>query len=155
MLVSDASLHLLCCLLLCWYTFLSCLFSAALGWFSYAPEWYESPNKTYAQREAQSVSVFVHFLQNERTSGPVDSVSKLQGREGEPSMVWLNNTFGFHLFLWSHPRFREMSLLSPIYKYFKIINLSLCQFLFSLVAGRSHSSCLGLCWQLHKCKGKA
>jgi len=58
-----------------------------LGWFSYAPEWYESPNKTYAQREAQSVSVFVHFLQNERTSGPVDSVSKLQGREGEPSMA--------------------------------------------------------------------
>ncbi|CAN6315544.1 unnamed protein product [Urochloa humidicola] len=59
------------------------VYRAALGWFSYAPEWYESQNKAYAQREAQSVSVFVHFLQNERSSSPVDSVSKSQGREGE------------------------------------------------------------------------
>ena len=63
------------------------LFSAALGWFSYAPEWYESQNKSYAQREAQSVSVFVHFLQNERSSNPVDSASKSQGREGDHNTV--------------------------------------------------------------------
>ncbi|XP_062212194.1 phosphatidylinositol 4-kinase alpha 1-like [Phragmites australis] len=63
------------------------VYCAALGWFAYAPEWYESPNKTYAQREAQSVSVFVHFLQNERTSGSVDSVSKSQGHESEHNMV--------------------------------------------------------------------
>lgn len=98
MLVSAASLHLLCCLLICYCTFLSRLFSAALGWFSYAPEWYESQNKTYAQREAQSVSVFVHFLQNERTSGPVDSVSKLQGREGEPNMVYDCTTLLFPIY---------------------------------------------------------
>ncbi|OEL35958.1 Phosphatidylinositol 4-kinase alpha 1 [Dichanthelium oligosanthes] len=67
--------------------FFARIFSAALGWFSYAPEWYESQNKTYAQREAQSVSVFVHFLQNERTSSPVGSVSKSQGREGEHNMA--------------------------------------------------------------------
>ncbi|TVU45418.1 hypothetical protein EJB05_04905 [Eragrostis curvula] len=59
------------------------VYRAALGWFAYAPEWYESPNKTYAQREAQSVSVFVHFLQNERTSGSSDSSSKSPGRESE------------------------------------------------------------------------
>nr|CAB3498468.1 unnamed protein product [Digitaria exilis] len=62
------------------------VYRAALGWFSYAPEWYESQNKAYAQREAQSVSVFVHFLQNERSS-PVDSPSKSQGREGEQNMA--------------------------------------------------------------------
>ncbi|KAL6637046.1 hypothetical protein ACP70R_024618 [Stipagrostis hirtigluma subsp. patula] len=62
------------------------VYRSALGWFAYAPEWYESPNKTYAQREAQSVSVFVHFLQNERTSGSGDSASKSQGRESEHNM---------------------------------------------------------------------
>ncbi|GJM96371.1 hypothetical protein PR202_ga13198 [Eleusine coracana subsp. coracana] len=59
------------------------VYRAALGWFAYAPEWYESPNKTYAQREAQSVSVFVHFLQNEHNGGSADSGSKSQGRESE------------------------------------------------------------------------
>ncbi|KAI4998383.1 hypothetical protein ZWY2020_053725 [Hordeum vulgare] len=54
--------------------------AAALGWFAYAPEWYESPNKSFAQREAQSVSIFVHNLQNPSTT---DSGSKSQGREGE------------------------------------------------------------------------
>ncbi|XP_062214807.1 phosphatidylinositol 4-kinase alpha 1-like isoform X2 [Phragmites australis] len=63
------------------------VYRAALGWFAYAPEWYESPNKTYAQREAQSVSVFVHFLQNDRTSGSIDSVSKSQGHESEHNMA--------------------------------------------------------------------
>lgn len=63
-------------------------FSAALGWFAYAPEWYESQNKSFAQREAQSVSIFVHCLQNERPSGSADSAPKSQGREGEPNMVW-------------------------------------------------------------------
>jgi phosphatidylinositol 4-kinase A len=62
-------------------------FSAALGWFAYALEWYESPNKTYAQREAQSVSVFVHFLQNECTNGSADPGLKSQGLESEHSTV--------------------------------------------------------------------
>lgn len=95
MLVSAASLYL--CFFLCFPDVLFAhLFSAALGWFSYAPEWYESQNKAYAQKEAQSVSVFVHFLQNERSSSPVDSALKSQGREGEHNTVWLNNTFVPH-----------------------------------------------------------
>lgn len=40
--------------------------SAALGWFAYDPEWFESDNKSFAQSEAQSVSLFVHHLSNER-----------------------------------------------------------------------------------------
>ncbi|KAM3310755.1 hypothetical protein ACQJBY_031427 [Aegilops geniculata] len=56
------------------------VYRAALGWFAYAPEFYESPNKSFAQREAQSVSIFVHNLQN---TSSTDSGSKPQGREGE------------------------------------------------------------------------
>ncbi|XP_006651740.2 phosphatidylinositol 4-kinase alpha 1 [Oryza brachyantha] len=63
------------------------VYRAALGWFAYAPEWYESQNKSFAQREAQSVSIFVHCLQNERPSGSADPGSKLQGREGEVNML--------------------------------------------------------------------
>uniref|UniRef100_A0A0D3FN53 1-phosphatidylinositol 4-kinase n=1 Tax=Oryza barthii TaxID=65489 RepID=A0A0D3FN53_9ORYZ len=63
------------------------VYRAALGWFAYAPEWYESQNKSFAQREAQSVSIFVHCLQNERPSGSADSAPKSQGREGEPNML--------------------------------------------------------------------
>ncbi|KAG8062307.1 hypothetical protein GUJ93_ZPchr0003g16800 [Zizania palustris] len=62
------------------------VYRAALGWFAYAPEWYESQNKSFAQREAQSVSIFVHYLQNECPSGSVDSGSKSQGGEGELNM---------------------------------------------------------------------
>ena len=60
--------------------------SAALGWFAYAPEYYESTNKSFAQREAQSVSIFVHSLQNERATSSTDS-GKSQGREGELNTV--------------------------------------------------------------------
>ncbi|KAL6909487.1 hypothetical protein ACP4OV_001768 [Aristida adscensionis] len=69
------------------------VYRSALGWFAYAPEWYESPNKTYAQREAQSVSVFVHFLQN--TNSSVDSASKSQGREGENMADQIHPVWGF------------------------------------------------------------
>uniref|UniRef100_A0A0E0P0C3 1-phosphatidylinositol 4-kinase n=1 Tax=Oryza rufipogon TaxID=4529 RepID=A0A0E0P0C3_ORYRU len=67
------------------------VYRAALGWFAYAPEWYESQNKSFAQREAQSVSIFVHCLQNERPSGSADSAPKSQGREGEPNMLDQNH----------------------------------------------------------------
>ncbi|KAM0865729.1 hypothetical protein ACQ4PT_043084 [Festuca glaucescens] len=59
------------------------VYRAALGWFAYAHEYYESPNKSFAQREAQSVSIFVHNLQNERATSSIDSGPKSQGRDGE------------------------------------------------------------------------
>lgn len=43
------------------------VYRAALGWFAYEPEWYESNNKSFTQSEAQSVSIFVHHLLNDRT----------------------------------------------------------------------------------------
>ncbi|GLT58161.1 hypothetical protein SLA2020_310800 [Shorea laevis] len=41
------------------------IYRASLGWFAYEPEWYEMNSMNFAQSEAQSVSVFVHFLSNE------------------------------------------------------------------------------------------
>ena len=38
---------------------------AALGWFAHEPEWYEADLGNFAQSEAQSVSTFVQFLQNQ------------------------------------------------------------------------------------------
>ncbi|XAR72828.1 1-phosphatidylinositol 4-kinase [Bertholletia excelsa] len=56
------------------------IYRAALGWFAYEPEWYDINNGNFAQSEAQSVSVFVQHLSNERSdSSPIDS----KGRGGE------------------------------------------------------------------------
>ncbi|GLT98070.1 hypothetical protein SLE2022_155940 [Rubroshorea leprosula] len=41
------------------------IYRASLGWFAYEPEWIEMNSMNFAQSEAQSVSVFVHFLSNE------------------------------------------------------------------------------------------
>ncbi|PWA36786.1 phosphatidylinositol Kinase, Armadillo-type fold protein [Artemisia annua] len=41
------------------------IYRAALGWFAHEPEWYEADHGNFAQSEAQSVSTFVQFLQNQ------------------------------------------------------------------------------------------
>ncbi|KAL8556015.1 hypothetical protein ACS0TY_003722 [Phlomoides rotata] len=46
------------------------IYRASLGWFAHPPEWYDLNNKYFAQSEAQSVSVFVHHLLNERVDTP-------------------------------------------------------------------------------------
>ncbi|XP_010255687.1 PREDICTED: phosphatidylinositol 4-kinase alpha 1-like isoform X2 [Nelumbo nucifera] len=61
------------------------IYRAALGWFAYEPEWYDTNNKNFAQSEAQSISVFVHYLLNERVDQS-DSSLKGQGRENEGSL---------------------------------------------------------------------
>ncbi|XP_058070696.1 phosphatidylinositol 4-kinase alpha 1-like isoform X2 [Magnolia sinica] len=38
------------------------IYRASLGWFAYEPEWYDNNDKTFAQNEAQSVSIFVQHL---------------------------------------------------------------------------------------------
>ncbi|XP_030524992.1 phosphatidylinositol 4-kinase alpha 1 isoform X4 [Rhodamnia argentea] len=53
---------------------------ASLGWFAYEPEWYEMKDMNFSQSEAQSVSIFVHYLQNERVDSPQ---SDLKGSERE------------------------------------------------------------------------
>ncbi|XP_077217572.1 phosphatidylinositol 3- and 4-kinase family protein [Tasmannia lanceolata] len=60
------------------------VYRASLGWFAYEPEWYDTNNKSFSQSEAQSVSVFVHHLMNERVDAPLpDSSLKGRGRENE------------------------------------------------------------------------
>ncbi|GMJ06801.1 hypothetical protein like AT1G49340 [Hibiscus trionum] len=56
------------------------IYRASLGWFSYEPEWYDTNNTNFAQSEAQSVSLFVHYL----SSGRLDSLqSDSRGRVSE------------------------------------------------------------------------
>lgn len=42
------------------------IYWASLGWFAHEPEWYDTNNMTFSLSEAQSVSVFVQHLLNER-----------------------------------------------------------------------------------------
>lgn len=64
------------------------VYRAALGWFAYEPEWFETNNKSFAQSEAQSVSIFVHHLLNERMdSTPLDSSVRGRGCENDLSSM--------------------------------------------------------------------
>lgn len=57
-----------------------------MGWFAFEPEWYDINNINFAQSEAQSLSVFVHYLSNERGDAP-QSDSKGRGHENGSSFV--------------------------------------------------------------------
>lgn len=71
---------------------------ASLGWFACEPEWYESNDKGFAQSEAQSVSLVVHHLLNEKTeAASTDSSLKGKGCESE-----LNNLTDLHHPVWGH-----------------------------------------------------
>ena len=43
-------------------------FRACLGWFAFEPEWFDANNVNFAQSEARSVSVFVHYISNDGQS---------------------------------------------------------------------------------------
>ena len=56
-----------------------------MGWFVHEPRWYDIYNANFAQCEAQSVSIFVHHLLNDRVdASQVDS--KGRGRENGSSL---------------------------------------------------------------------
>ena len=57
-----------------------------MRWFSYEPEWYDINNINFAQSEAQSVSVFIHYLSNERVDS-LQSDSKGRACENGNSLV--------------------------------------------------------------------
>lgn len=68
-------------------TFCTC-FRASLGWFAYEPEWFDMNDKSFAQSEAQSVSIFVQHLINDRVDIPQsDTSSKGRGRENGSSLT--------------------------------------------------------------------
>ncbi|XP_043723693.1 phosphatidylinositol 4-kinase alpha 1-like isoform X3 [Telopea speciosissima] len=62
------------------------IYRASLGWFSYEPEWFDMNNKNFSQSEAQSVSIFVNYLVNERVDGQSDSSLKRRGRASGSSL---------------------------------------------------------------------
>lgn len=43
---------------------------ASLGWFAHTPEWFDLNNNNFNQSEAQSISIFVHHLLNDRSDTP-------------------------------------------------------------------------------------
>ncbi|XP_054785436.1 phosphatidylinositol 4-kinase alpha 1 isoform X1 [Prosopis cineraria] len=65
------------------------VYRASLGWFAYEPEWYDSNYANFAQSEAQSVSLFVHHLSNERDV--IQNGSKGSGQENGSNLVDANN----------------------------------------------------------------
>lgn len=55
-----------------------------MGWFAYEPEWYDTNYTNFTQCEAQSVSLFVHYLSNVKGDA-VQFGSKGNGQEnGNP-----------------------------------------------------------------------
>ncbi|KAK6136779.1 hypothetical protein DH2020_029492 [Rehmannia glutinosa] len=72
------------------------IYRASLGWFAHEPEWFDLNNNNFAQSEAQSVSVFVHHLLNERVetaqldreSTGLDNGSSLHDVKDQYHPVW-------------------------------------------------------------------
>jgi len=66
-----------------------------LGWFAYEPEWYDTNYTNFTQCEAQSVSLFVHYLSNVKGDA-VQFGSKGNGQEnGNPLadvVIFLSST---------------------------------------------------------------
>ncbi|KZV17745.1 hypothetical protein F511_01554 [Dorcoceras hygrometricum] len=46
------------------------IYRASLGWFAHTPEWFDLNNNNFTQSEAQSISIFVHHLLNDRSDTP-------------------------------------------------------------------------------------
>jgi phosphatidylinositol 4-kinase len=57
-----------------------------LGWFAYEPEWYDTNYTNFTQCEAQSVSLFVHYLSNVKGDA-VQVASKGSGQENGNSLA--------------------------------------------------------------------
>lgn len=61
-----------------------------MGWFACESEWYESNDKGFAQSEAQSVSLVVHHLLNEKMDA-VSTLSTDSSLKGKGCESELNN----------------------------------------------------------------
>ncbi|CAA0807594.1 Phosphatidylinositol 4-kinase alpha 1 [Striga hermonthica] len=62
------------------------IYRASLGWFAHEPEWFDLNNNNFAQSEAQSVSLFVQHLLNERVeTAQIDQ--KARGTENGGSLL--------------------------------------------------------------------
>ncbi|RVW21369.1 Phosphatidylinositol 4-kinase alpha 1 [Vitis vinifera] len=91
---------------------------ASLGWFAYEPEWYDMNNINFAQSEAQSVSIFVHYLSNERVD-TVQPESKKGVRENGSSLGDMKDQY--------HPVWGQMENYAAGREKRKQLLLMLCQ----------------------------
>ncbi|RVX12362.1 Phosphatidylinositol 4-kinase alpha 1 [Vitis vinifera] len=91
---------------------------ASLGWFAYEPEWYDMNNINFAQSEAQSVSIFVHYLSNERVD-TVQPESKKGVRENGSSLGDVKDQY--------HPVWGQMENYAAGREKRKQLLLMLCQ----------------------------
>ncbi|XP_026381763.1 phosphatidylinositol 4-kinase alpha 1-like isoform X1 [Papaver somniferum] len=97
-----------------------CIYRAALGWFANEPEWFDMCDKNFAQSEAQSVSLFVHHLSNERVDAlPSDSSSKGSVRENGSSHSDMKDQY--------HPVWGKMDNYTAGREKRKQLLLMLCQ----------------------------
>ncbi|XVE49406.1 hypothetical protein DITRI_Ditri01bG0080200 [Diplodiscus trichospermus] len=94
------------------------IYWASLGWFAYEPEWYDINNIDFAQSEAQSVSVFVHHLSNERVDS-LQSDSKGRACDYGNSLVDANDQY--------HPVWGQMDNYAVGREKRKQLLLMLCQ----------------------------
>ncbi|XWS63050.1 hypothetical protein CRYUN_Cryun06bG0063500 [Craigia yunnanensis] len=94
------------------------IYRVALGWFAYEPEWYDINNINFAQSEAQSVSVFVHYLSNERVDS-LQSDFKGRARENGNTLVDANDQY--------HPVWGQMDNYAVGREKRKQLLLMLCQ----------------------------
>ncbi|PSS29414.1 Phosphatidylinositol 4-kinase alpha 1 like [Actinidia chinensis var. chinensis] len=94
------------------------IYRASLGWFAHEPEWYDLNNINFSQSEAQSVSVFVQYLLNERVDAS-QLESKGRGREIGSSLSELKDQY--------HPVWGHMENYAVGREKRKQLLLMLCQ----------------------------
>ncbi|KAJ6766108.1 PHOSPHATIDYLINOSITOL KINASE [Salix purpurea] len=90
------------------------IYRACLGWFAFEPEWFDANNVNFAQSEAQSVSVFVHYISN-------DGQSDARGR-GHENGTYLAETNGQY-----HPVWGQMENYAAGREKRRQLLLMLCQ----------------------------
>ncbi|XP_050146495.1 phosphatidylinositol 4-kinase alpha 1-like [Malus sylvestris] len=95
------------------------IYRTSLGWFAYEPEWYDTSYMNFSQSEAQSISLFVHYLSNERVDAAVYSDSKGSGRENGTTLVDANDQY--------HPVWGQMENYAVGREKRKQLLLMLCQ----------------------------
>ncbi|KAJ0076644.1 hypothetical protein Patl1_36364 [Pistacia atlantica] len=94
------------------------IYRASLGWFAYEPEWYDTKYMNFAQSEAQSISVFVHYLSNERGDA-IQPDPKGRGRENGGPLADMNDQY--------HPVWGQIENYSVGREKRKQLLLMLCQ----------------------------
>ncbi|XP_057436826.1 phosphatidylinositol 4-kinase alpha 1 [Lotus japonicus] len=94
------------------------IYRASLGWFAYEPEWYDTNYTNFAQCEAQSVSLFVHYLSNMKGDA-VQLGSKGNGQENGNSLADMSDLY--------HPVWGQMENYAVGREKRKQLLLMLCQ----------------------------